>query len=230
MEKDDIKAINESIDRLERNINSILEMLEKRDEYQNSYTLSSTNIENSIKTLKVTIDDLENYYNKVNFETFYAKCREFEDYEYSKFSGKDFRFLDNTCRVDCWDDSCLSGETKMSRIVQALVYFNIDKIVDHIVAINLSNCPHIESMDVEDNLSKEEWKNCLLGCLKSVIQSVMQYGEADENSYYKEYQSGRIHLDSMLMKYEDTTANRLNLYWTDEAVDAYPTNWDEWKH
>lgn len=199
--KEDIIEIYKRIDSLESKINLIVEKMQFHN--------------NSEK--KVDISDLTQIYEEKNFETFYETCR-----NYGRSIDEDTEEQMN------WDVDCTNGESTMSRVVQCLMYFDLDNIADDIVAINslkIDSDKKIKSVDVGDVLNKYQWKACLMNCLKNVIEELFKHGEADENITYKEFQSGRIHLESILMKYEDETANRLNLYWTNSDTQGQPDVW-----
>lgn len=198
--KEDIIEIYKRIDSLESKINLIVEKMQLHNNSE-----------------KVDISDLTQIYEEKNFETFYETCR-----NYGRSIDEDTEEQMN------WDVDCTNGESTMSRVVQCLMYFDLDNIADDIVAINslkIDSDKKIKSVDVGDVLNKYQWKACLMNCLKNVIEELFKHGEADENIAYKEFQSGRIHLESILMKYEDETANRLNLYWTNSDTQGQPDVW-----
>lgn len=199
--KEDILEIYKRIDSLESKINLIVEKMQ----FDNS------------SEKKVDISDLTHIYVEKNFETFYETCR---DYGRNIVENREERMN--------WDINCTNGESTMSRVVQCLMYFDLDNIVDDIVAINslkIDSDKKIKSMDVGDVLNKYQWKACLMNCLKNVIEELFKHGEADKSITYKEFQSGRIHLESILMKYENETANKLNLYWTNNDTQGQPDSW-----
>lgn len=199
--KEDIIEIYKRIDSLESKINLIVEKMQLHN--------------NSKK--RIDISDLTQIYEEKNFETFYETCR-----NYGRSVDEDTEEQMN------WDIDCTNGESTMSRVVQCLMYFDLDNIVDDIVAINslkIDSDKKIKSVDVGDVLNKYQWKACLMNCLKNVIEELFKHGEADEDITYKEFQSGRIHLESILMKYEDETANKLNLYWTNNDTQGQPDSW-----
>lgn len=164
-----------------------------------------------------TIKDLQDMYKKYDFEKFYRMCR-----EYGEFIESDGRksFSD-------WTDDCIDGETMFSRLVLCLSWFDVDRIASQIAAVNYCNDEKITSTDVENDRNVGEWRESLLKSLEDVVRSVVKYGEATYDNTYIHYQSGRVHLESIYMRYEDKYANKLKLYFSDNDCDAYPDSWED---
>lgn len=164
-----------------------------------------------------TIKDLQDMYKKYDFEKFYRMCR-----EYGEFIESDGRksFSD-------WTDDCIDGETMFSRLVLCLSWFDVDKIASQIAAVNYCNDEKIASTDVENNRNSGEWRESLLKSLADVVRNIVKYGEATYDNTYIHYQSGRIHLESIYMRYEDRYANKLKLYFSDNDCEAYPDSWED---
>lgn len=164
-----------------------------------------------------TIKDLQDMYKKYDFEKFYRMCR-----EYGEFIESDGRksFSD-------WTDDCIDGETMFSRLVLCLSWFDVDRIASQIAAVNYCNDEKIASTDVENDRNVGEWRESLLKSLADVVRNIVKYGEATYDNTYIHYQSGRIHLESIYMRYEDRYANKLKLYFSDNDCEAYPDSWED---
>lgn len=197
--------MDEEIDKIINRFDSLEEKLNKFIEsfnIPNKQTLDSTS--------KLDLRDIEQMYKQNNFETFYKSCREYAD---SKDDSK-------------WSESVLDGKSLFSRLFLCLAYFDIDKIARQIVSINsdeVNKSNYLQSVGVDCTKSFEQWRNCLLDCLKDVVSNLTKFGEADINHNFKHYQVGRVHLVSTFIVWEEDISNRLDLYWTDDhwSVDSW---------
>lgn len=193
---DEIEKVNDRLDRLEEKLNNFIELFKKPEEQKSED--------------KITISDIESFYKNEDFETFYKICREFETDE------------------DRYSSDVTNEKSLFSRLFLCLSYIDIDKIARQIVSINKDKANegyYLYSTDVEDITSFEAWRKCLLNCVKSVVDYLIQYGEADKNCPLKNYQMGRVHLTSMFVTYEDESINRLELYWTDDHCESSDETW-----
>lgn len=203
MNKEDLNSINNRLDKLEKKINNFIDRFDS----------SIANDIDTNESKKIHIQDIEKLYNSKDFETFYDECRK---YDYSE--GE-----------EVYADDVNDGETFFSRLFLCLAYFDIGKIAKHITYINKNevNKDHVlKSIDVTDETSYVQWRKCLLNCLEQAVESLVEHGEADKEHTFKKYQVGRIHLNSMYVTYEEESTNMLNLYWTNDDVDACSSSWE----
>lgn len=223
MEKKDknIIYLNQRIDRLEKILDSINKKLNNNQSF--SYSTTTTYIEPEKAESKISIADLGKIYEEESFEAFYSKCR-----EYGKVVD-----AEETEKPECdkLDDDCTDGKTTFSRLFLCLAFFDISKIASRIVAINYAALNKgdkdvlLSSSDVTNVLSQEQWEKCLMNCTKQVVKDFIQYGEADSNHTFREYQIGRVHLESIYVVWENEEYVKLNLYWTDDSSYASSEDW-----
>lgn len=201
--KEDLSIINNRFDKLEEKINNFIDNFESRE--------SGISNKSNHKEL-LHIKDIEELYHSENFEAFYEKCRE---YEYKVDEG-------------IYAEDVGDGETFFSRLFLCLAYFDIDKIAKQITYINKNETDKdcvLKSADVTDITSITQWKQCLLNCLKQIVENIVKYGEADEDHTFRDYQIGRIHLNSIYVTWKGESTNALSIYWTDDHWNSAPDSW-----
>lgn len=201
--KEELINVNSRFDKLEEKLNNFIDRFENKE--------SNISIKNNTKDL-IHIKDIEELYHSENFETFYEKCRE---YEYKVDEG-------------IYAEDVGDGETFFSRLFLCLAYFDIDKIAKQITYINKSEIDKehtLKSADVIDITSIPQWKQCLLNCLKQIVENIVKYGEADEDHTFRDYQIGRIHLNSIYVTWKGESTNALSIYWTDDHWNSAPDSW-----
>lgn len=181
---------------------------------------------------KITSKDLELLWRDHGFAAFYDEAKYYakflEQYDVSDKSADDWKRYNEHNK---WADSATDDKTIWSRLFSAIAFFNIDKVATQIARANndaTTNEYLITSADVENPYSASEWNKCLYNCLKETVEDFIEHGEADKNDTYKNYQRGRIHLDSILYHYADENEDGdypiIKLYWTDEESSA-GDNW-----
>lgn len=220
-EDKDVVYLNQRIDRLEKILDSINEKLDNNQSFSYSTTTTYTEPESKPEPKaesKISVADLGKIYEDEGFEAFYSKCR-----EYGKFVDEETE----ETKYDKLDDDCVDGKTTISRLFLCLAFFDIPRIASRIVEMNKQCKPEdiIKSSDVDDVLSKEQWEKCLMNCTGHAVKDLMHYGDADLNHTFREYQIGRVHLESTYVVWEGDEDIRLNLYWTDDSAYTSSEGW-----
>lgn len=113
-----------------------------------------------------------------------------------------------------WGKSLTNEENIWSRIFLILAFFDTDKIANAIATYNEHSIKPIESAGVHKNDSTLEWRKCLRSDLCEITEQLLSWGEANEKERYLDYQSGRVHLESIF--YNADTKPYLKIYWTND--------------
>lgn len=219
----DVVYLNQRIDRLEKMLDSIDKKLDSSQSFSYSKTTTYTELEEEETENKLSIADLGKIYEEEGFEAFYSKCREYGEVVDTEEAEKP--------ECDKLDESCTDGKTTFSRLFLCLAFFDISKIASRIVAINYAALNKgdkdvlLSSSDVTNVLSQEQWEKCLMSCTEQAVKDFIQYGEADLNHTFREYQIGRVHLESTYVVWENEEYVKLNLYWTDDSSYASSEDW-----
>lgn len=150
-----------------------------------------------------TAETLKKLYQE-DFEEFYRECKRHDEFLINNDYNKNVK-----CWWDMTADDDVNIDNKWARIAYAVGSFDDINVAKQIEAINNAyaqdeSLPYIAMYQCKNIYKAEEIRSDLKRSIKSVIDMVLAYGEADEEENYKSYQDGRIHLDSIYYKTYDT--------------------------